>query len=648
METANIYKAIFENDRDGFAVVDNITGFFVDVNKTFCSITGKEKAFLLSQKGMAEVVPSRILKSDNNKYQQVLKGASNGFEKIYWYRKKEGEPGCIKVRVAPLKPEWGSYSLIVIEDITEIQFSKRKWKESEMHFRHLFDSSPVGLWEEDFSDVVDFLESRHLIGQQRSQVKQYLDAHPDVVHKCLSLVKIIDVNQAVLDQYKIADKVYFLKNINTILASQKGFAAAQSFLTAICVNADSDMHESEGVTATGEKIDFQLKWHVTPGIGRRRYQRVILASIDITGMKKVNRALEDASSRIATIINTIDGIVWTADPLTCRVNFMSEKIQEITGYPKEAFVGRELFTTTPGFYVNPELMSVFRQKVSMGMPDILEYQIINKNGQVCWLRNSISFIKEGEKVQLILGIAIDITAIKKSRMELSRSMEVLRKQNKRLMNFSYIVSHNLRAHSSNILSLCELILHTKDETERQELISLLEEVAQQLHNTMQGLNEVTNIHTAERIPLEKLNLYDYINNCFDVLEDRAAEKEIIFLNKVDPSVTVEYNKAYLESVLLNILSNAIKYSHTDRVLQINIEFSCAPDERVLTIADNGVGMDLEREGSRLFGLFKTFSANRKSRGIGLYITRNQVEAMGGRIEVESEPGKGSIFKIYFK
>ncbi|HEX7756352.1 MAG TPA: PAS domain S-box protein [Niabella sp.] len=648
MKTANIYKAIFENDRDGFAVVDNSTGFFVDVNKTFCSIAGKEKAFLLSQKDVSEVVSSRILKSNQTEYQQVLRGERNDFERIFWYRKKEGEPSCIKVRIAPLGRATASHSLIVVEDITEIQFSKRKWKESEMHFRHLFESSPVGLWEEDFSEVFTLLEALDLIGRQRNEVWQYLDEHPDVVARCLSFVKIVDINQAVLDQYKVTDKTQFLKNVNTIIGSQEGFSAAKSFLAAICANSDSDSYESAGITAAGERIDFQLRWHVTPGIGKNRYRRVILASIDITEIKKVNRALEEASSRIATIINTIDGVVWTADPLTSRVNFMSEKIKEITGYPKEAFVGRELFTTNAEFYVNPEMMNVFRKRVAMGIPDILEYQIVAQNGQICWLRNSISFIKEGETIQLILGIAIDITAIKNSRMELNRSMAVLCKQNDRLMNFSYIVSHNLRAHSSNILSLCELIMHTKNEAEREELISLLEDVAQQLHNTMQGLNEVTNIHTTEGIPVEELNLHAHINSCYAILADRIAEKKVVFLNSVDPSVVVRYNKVYLESVLLNILSNAIKYSHADRVPKITIELADTPDEKVLRIADNGIGIDLEQEGSRLFGLFKTFSADQKTRGIGLYITRSQVEAMGGRIEVESTPDKGSVFKIYFK
>ncbi len=69
---------------------------------------------------------------------------------------------------------------------------------------------------------------------------------------------------------------------------------------------------------------------------------------------------------------------------------------------------------------------------------------------------------------------------------------------------------------------------------------------------------------------------------------------------------------------------------------------------MLEFADNGLGMDLNRYGDRLFGLYQRFHGNKEGKGLGLYMTRSQIIAMGGKIEVESEPGKGTTFKIYFK
>jgi signal transduction histidine kinase len=97
---------------------------------------------------------------------------------------------------------------------------------------------------------------------------------------------------------------------------------------------------------------------------------------------------------------------------------------------------------------------------------------------------------------------------------------------------------------------------------------------------------------------------------------------------------------------LNFISNAVRYSHPDRKPMIKISY----DEQLktLTIADNGIGIDLEKNGTKLFGMYKTFNNNPDSKGIGLFITKNQIDAMGGRIETESKLGVGTTFTIYFK
>jgi hypothetical protein len=68
---------------------------------------------------------------------------------------------------------------------------------------------------------------------------------------------------------------------------------------------------------------------------------------------------------------------------------------------------------------------------------------------------------------------------------------------------------------------------------------------------------------------------------------------------------------------------------------------------ILNVSDNGIGIDMKKNGDKLFGMYKTFNNNPDARGIGLFITKNQIDAMGGKVEVESELGKGTSFKIYF-
>ena len=98
----------------------------------------------------------------------------------------------------------------------------------------------------------------------------------------------------------------------------------------------------------------------------------------------------------------------------------------------------------------------------------------------------------------------------------------------------------------------------------------------------------------------------------------------------------------------NFLTNGIKYSSTERDSFIRI--SCEDTGRFICIKieDNGIGIDLRRHGAKLFGMYKTFHKNEDARGIGLFITKNQIEAMGGRVEASSEINKGTVFSVLLK
>jgi signal transduction histidine kinase len=108
-----------------------------------------------------------------------------------------------------------------------------------------------------------------------------------------------------------------------------------------------------------------------------------------------------------------------------------------------------------------------------------------------------------------------------------------------------------------------------------------------------------------------------------------------------------YPKTYLESILQNLLSNAVKYRATNRHLRLHISSAIVNEKTELRVSDNGLGIDLERFGEKLFGLHKTFHDNKEARGVGLFLTKTQVEAMGGSITVESEVDKGTTFTITF-
>jgi len=110
---------------------------------------------------------------------------------------------------------------------------------------------------------------------------------------------------------------------------------------------------------------------------------------------------------------------------------------------------------------------------------------------------------------------------------------------------------------------------------------------------------------------------------------------------------IDYPRSYLDSIMLNLLSNALKYRSPDRVPEILFKTHRTQGGVKLTVSDNGLGIDLEKHGNKLFGLNKTFHRHAEAKGVGLFMTKIQIEAMGGSIEVKSEVGKGTTFTVNF-
>jgi signal transduction histidine kinase len=107
-------------------------------------------------------------------------------------------------------------------------------------------------------------------------------------------------------------------------------------------------------------------------------------------------------------------------------------------------------------------------------------------------------------------------------------------------------------------------------------------------------------------------------------------------------------RPYLDSILLNLISNSIKYRSSNRAPLIKISTHIQDEYTVLTISDNGLGINLDLYREKLFTLYSRFHYHVEGKGLGLYLIKTQVTALGGKIEVESEVDNGITFRIYFK
>ena len=273
---------------------------------------------------------------------------------------------------------------------------------------------------------------------------------------------------------------------------------------------------------------------------------------------------------------------------------------------------------------------------------------ITLNGKTThFLTSKIPYFDLDGKVSGLIGMSLDISAMKNKQRELCNLIKITSSQNQKLISFAHIVSHNLRSHSANFSMLLGFLNSEKDQNERKRIIKMLRQASDNLLETLENLNQVVDINTKESEIKKPLNLK---NNIVRVLQDLSAvleKNDAQIVNNVADTIDVNCAPAYLDSIILNLISNAVKYKSPDRLPLITINAVKSNEGVLLSISDNGLGIDLDRYGDKIFGMYKTFHNRKDAKGFGLYLIKNQIEAMGGSITVQSVIDKGTTFNVYF-
>jgi PAS domain S-box-containing protein len=253
---------------------------------------------------------------------------------------------------------------------------------------------------------------------------------------------------------------------------------------------------------------------------------------------------------------------------------------------------------------------------------------------------------EGE--EFVIASSRDITDRKKAETKLNSALQLTRDQNEQLQSFAQIVSHNLRTHASNIGSLLELLKDEHQQLAESEIFQYLIKGSDQLNETIYHLSDVAKMRYIDEADLKKINLRDCCENCINNLTAKTRQNRINISNEIDRRHAALGIPAYVESILLNLLTNAVKYRREGEACEVTVTSRQDGDFVMINVSDNGLGIDLEKYGKDLFKIYKTFHRRQDSQGVGLFITKNQVAAMGGKIEVKSKVNVGSTFTVYLK
>jgi PAS domain S-box-containing protein len=383
---------------------------------------------------------------------------------------------------------------------------------------------------------------------------------------------------------------------------------------------------------------------------------------DIDHSKKSELAIINSKKLLEDVINATTEVSIISTGIDGYIKSFNSGAEKLLGYKSSEVVGKE---TPERFHLKEEVdlrinelskqynREFTHKEAFVTIPLMFgmekrEWTYIRKDGSKVPVSLVVLVIyDEDSNVKGFMGIATDLTDLKTTKNELQILATHLKKQNDQLTDFAHITSHNLRSPVSNLNSLLNLYNITEDEEDKKVIFRKFELVIAHLSNTLNDLVEAVKIQTNSTIEKEKLSFEDVFNKTKEMLAGQILESGIEIETDFTESPTITYPRSYLESIFLNLLSNSIKYRDKKRNAFVKFKSSKRNDSLVLSVTDNGLGIDLKKHGHKLFGLNKTFHRNTDSKGLGLFITKTQIEALGGKISAESEVGEGSTFIIVF-
>jgi signal transduction histidine kinase len=395
--------------------------------------------------------------------------------------------------------------------------------------------------------------------------------------------------------------------------------------------------------------EFDIALKISPLVIKGKLFFVCFAS-DITEPALVTAKLEKQKEFYELILNKIprDVAVFDAQHKYLFVNEGAIKDAEL----RKFIIGKDDFEYAAYRNRDSTVAEIRRKKfleVRNSKREIYwEDTIKDPSGKdITHLRRLIPVYNKDEELTMIIGFGIDITERKILKERQVVLVKQLSGQNTQLIDFCNIVSHNLRAPLVNISMLSKYIEESNDVAEQKEMIKMLNPVVDNLHTTFNELVESIQIKQDVEIQSELMCLEECLKRTVEGLEPELRQSETTIDTKFEAAPNIKFPSKYMHSIFHNLVSNAVKYRSPQRKPVIKLETKKVDNTIVFSVSDNGLGIDLKKHHHNCFKIGKVFHSHPNAKGFGLYMTKTQVEAMGGQIWVESTPDVGTTFFIEF-
>ncbi|RNI27135.1 PAS domain-containing sensor histidine kinase [Rufibacter immobilis] len=596
------YRILFENNPLPMWVFDTDSLQFLMVNASAVKLYGYSKEEFL-QMTIKDIRPQEDIST-------LLQVTASSREPLNYagewvHLKKDGTQLYVEVVSHALQEDDGVKRLVVVHDITARKLAEKQLAEAERHAQTILANIVEIIFS--FNDKMEMTyvspQCYSILGYTPQQFYEDKLLWFNLVHP--------------------EDRYLFEEALPKIRTSQEQFQM-----------------EYRIKTASNDE-----KWFITRCTGQLNKNgymtRMDGSAIDITHRKVMEEKLRFADFSIE---RASEAFLWSRpDGSLVRVN---RAACVMLGFREEELLGLRMYEIAPSF----GQQDWAKQWASLEELHSLtvETEVKDAAGELHPVEMQLNYFNFEQKSYSFTSIR-QIVERKQAEAEKAALTEEMARQNEHLRQFAYIVSHNLRAPVANIVGLTNLY-NRKSSADpiNSVLISKLERTSQRLDTTIRDLNEILSIRSKTEQVLEKIDL----QQVFADIKESLSGQFIQYTGRIHADFLegkeVMGVKGYVHSIFLNLITNAIKYQDEARDLEIHINTVFSNGYLCLQVQDNGLGIDLVKQGGKIFGLYRRFHPHIDGKGLGLYMIKTQAETMGGWVDVESEVGKGSIFKVYFQ
>ncbi len=376
--------------------------------------------------------------------------------------------------------------------------------------------------------------------------------------------------------------------------------------------------------------------------------RMIGAMQDITDRVKAQQQIEESEIKFRSMVHNINDVIALVDE-NGFVTYSSPSLKTILGYEPEEVLGKKVFTLVhPDDYNKGK--EVFKTLLAYeGSGGVIEFRYRHKNGHYLIMESQGNNQLHNPVIKAAILTTRDITSRKEKEEEKMVLVHEVMEKNADLKQFSYITSHNLRAPLTNLMAICTLFDEgsvTQEDTDL--LIKAFKTSTAKLSDTLNDLINILIIKDGKSQEIQNVLFEKTLTSVKASISGTIQATGAVIHADFSAAPSVPFYPAYMESILINLLTNAIKYAHPGRKPVIAIQTRDEEKFVVLTFMDNGIGMNMSRVKTKIFGLYQRFQNKIEGKGIGLYLVHSQITALGGTITVDSKEGEGTTFVIWFK